>query len=225
MSTDIKCIGFDVDGTIRYDFKSEKKGQPMEMAESVIRNIKKKKVALFIATNQAGPAWREALSRKDKEGWERYPSAEEIAKDIVSFSKEVGLFEVRWYIATYDPRLIKVLTPTIEESIGEATMPFGYAEEDHPEEALKEICGDAAKEIQALLQKEGMHFAQASADPEWRKPRPGMIKQGAFNIGYKPEEVLYVGDMDTDKEAAKNAGCQFLDVRVSMLGNITIMLF
>jgi D-glycero-D-manno-heptose 1,7-bisphosphate phosphatase len=50
-----------------------------------------------------------------------------------------------------------------------------------------------------------------------RKPRPGMIIESALALSevtreiYPPHLAVMVGDMDTDRECAENAGLMFLD--------------
>ncbi|MFP4343160.1 MAG: HAD hydrolase-like protein [Anaerolineales bacterium] len=66
-------------------------------------------------------------------------------------------------------------------------------------EALAEALTEAGQEIQ-------LH---AAADPEWRKPRSGMLRAACRLYGVAPEEALYVGDMETDAEAAGGIGMPF----------------
>ncbi len=42
-----------------------------------------------------------------------------------------------------------------------------------------------------------------------RKPAPGMLNQLMNLYRVSPEEVLFVGDRDDDRNAASNAGCDF----------------
>ena len=42
-----------------------------------------------------------------------------------------------------------------------------------------------------------------------RKPKGEMIRRLMRRFGARPEETLYVGDMATDEEAARDAGCRF----------------
>lgn len=45
--------------------------------------------------------------------------------------------------------------------------------------------------------------------PNWRKPNPGMLQQALADTGLLPNQALMVGDMDSDKDAAINAGVPF----------------
>jgi D-glycero-D-manno-heptose 1,7-bisphosphate phosphatase len=42
-----------------------------------------------------------------------------------------------------------------------------------------------------------------------RKPKGEMIRRLMRRFGARPGETLYVGDMETDAEAARDAGCRF----------------
>jgi len=44
---------------------------------------------------------------------------------------------------------------------------------------------------------------------ECRKPKPGMILQLASQLGFALGDVIFIGDMDSDKEAAQAAGVEF----------------
>lgn len=43
-----------------------------------------------------------------------------------------------------------------------------------------------------------------------RKPGPGMLLEAMSDFGVSKRSTLYVGDMEDDKLAAKNAGCDFV---------------
>lgn len=46
-------------------------------------------------------------------------------------------------------------------------------------------------------------------DDPMRKPRPGMLLAAMCDLGEEPSTTLYVGDMETDREAAWRAGVPF----------------
>jgi D-glycero-D-manno-heptose 1,7-bisphosphate phosphatase len=50
---------------------------------------------------------------------------------------------------------------------------------------------------------------QYARDDECRKPRPGMLLQAMDEAGFGPEETIFVGDYETDEQAAENAGVRF----------------
>jgi len=47
-----------------------------------------------------------------------------------------------------------------------------------------------------------------------RKPGPGMLLEAMRDFGAEPDETLFVGDMEDDEKAAKNAGVAFLHADV-----------
>lgn len=49
-----------------------------------------------------------------------------------------------------------------------------------------------------------------SASGSWRKPEPGMLLAALRILDVPPEHVLFVGDSDTDAEAAANAHVSFM---------------
>jgi histidinol phosphatase-like enzyme len=48
---------------------------------------------------------------------------------------------------------------------------------------------------------------------EWRKPGPGMLLQAMHDFNALPEDTLFIGDMETDLEAARRAGCGYMHAR------------
>jgi D-glycero-D-manno-heptose 1,7-bisphosphate phosphatase len=47
-------------------------------------------------------------------------------------------------------------------------------------------------------------------ESEMRKPAPGMIINIMGDLGFSPDETIMVGDMESDQQAATNAGCSFV---------------
>lgn len=47
-------------------------------------------------------------------------------------------------------------------------------------------------------------------DHDWRKPKPGMLLQAMADFKMMEQNTLFVGDMETDKQAAINANIDFL---------------
>lgn len=48
-----------------------------------------------------------------------------------------------------------------------------------------------------------------SAEPWSRKPAPGMLNAAALHFGASPKELIFIGDMENDHEAALAAHCRF----------------
>jgi histidinol phosphatase-like enzyme len=54
-------------------------------------------------------------------------------------------------------------------------------------------------------------FAHQCWRQDWRKPYPGMLKYLMDTFQAKPGETLMVGDRPEDRQAAQNAGCDFIE--------------
>ncbi len=52
-------------------------------------------------------------------------------------------------------------------------------------------------------------IAKYAIDHECRKPRPGMLLEAMNDAGVSPGMTIFVGDYETDEQAAKNAGVKF----------------
>jgi len=63
------------------------------------------------------------------------------------------------------------------------------------------------KPINEVIQ---MCIPKPEEKPECRKPRPGMLKKIMQFWQIPPSETLFVGDMESDKLTAENAGCDFM---------------
>ena len=48
------------------------------------------------------------------------------------------------------------------------------------------------------------------ADCGCRKPKPGLLLEAISSFGVLPRETVFIGDQETDREAAKSAGIDFL---------------
>ena len=46
--------------------------------------------------------------------------------------------------------------------------------------------------------------------PECRKPKPGMLRKIMSYWQVQPQDTLFVGDLNSDKQTAENAGCDFI---------------
>lgn len=88
-----------------------------------------------------------------------------------------------------------------EEKRAEVERQLGITEEDHSAErfAWYEAYGHPEA-------PEGLW----SFDDPMRKPRPGMLLRAMADLGEEPGTSTYVGDMDTDRQAAARAGVKFV---------------
>jgi phosphoglycolate phosphatase-like HAD superfamily hydrolase len=71
-----------------------------------------------------------------------------------------------------------------------------------------------ATAYQSLVHELGIGGAELtlhiSADPTWRKPEPGMLLAACEAYHTTPDRAVFVGDADTDAEAAARAGTGFV---------------
>lgn len=51
--------------------------------------------------------------------------------------------------------------------------------------------------------------AEYAIEHECRKPNPGMLLEAMKDAGISASDTIFVGDRDSDKEAAQNAGVEF----------------
>jgi D-glycero-D-manno-heptose 1,7-bisphosphate phosphatase len=77
--------------------------------------------------------------------------------------------------------------------------------------------------LQSMLAAEGLrltaiYFCPHGPDDgcDCRKPAPGMVKQAMGDLGFRPNEVVFIGDSDADMGAAAAAGVK--GVRVAAGG-------
>lgn len=138
----------------------------------------------FIATNQAGPVWRRMT------GEEKYPTCEEVAQRLIA-----GLASLDWR-----PDALFIATCAEREP--------GYT--------WRIVAQEAMEKLYTLLKHVAPHVA-VSAMPVDRKPSSGMLLDATahFDPGaLSCDHVLYIGDMETDHQAAVAAGCRYLDAAV-----------
>jgi histidinol phosphatase-like enzyme len=60
-----------------------------------------------------------------------------------------------------------------------------------------------------LFGGEGLEL-HVAADPTWRKPEPGMLLAACRHYGLPGAQAVFVGDAETDAEAASAAGMAFI---------------
>jgi FMN phosphatase YigB (HAD superfamily) len=84
--------------------------------------------------------------------------------------------------------------------------------EREPDGVWRVVAQDVMKQLYSLLK--GVTYVSVSAVPVDRKPKAGMLLDAAdhFDPGcLSCEHLLYIGDMETDKQAAVAVGCRYLD--------------
>lgn len=114
----------------------------------------------------------------------KFPSAIKIAKNIASITEALELQGVPWFVSIGDLRA-----------------------RDRKGENIYRI---ALQGIRYALQNELPSVPlRISGLAHWRKPSPGMLLRVAEYFDVEASQCLYVGDMDTDEQAARAAEMAF----------------
>jgi HAD superfamily hydrolase (TIGR01662 family) len=71
-----------------------------------------------------------------------------------------------------------------------------------------EVCPHDARAIA----RDG-HAPEYAVECECRKPLPGMLLSLMAHLGFTPDQTVMVGDSDSDRLAARTAGCEFVWAR------------
>lgn len=62
----------------------------------------------------------------------------------------------------------------------------------------------------SILAPVGLSDQDPRLNPDWRKPKPGMLLAAMAHFGAKPQATLFVGDSEEDRQAAEAAGVSFI---------------
>ncbi len=173
-----KLLIFDIDGTlVERDSTDLMPGRKAFFQSLIGQNI-----YLALATNQGGPACRDA-------GWEwsdKYPSLIQVEERINAIRQT--LFEITEGIR---PEVYMALVFVdkggnvhIPKSMDPANMAY-----DGPDLATFEL------DLRINL--------------SWRKPEPGMIIQAMNDLKTTAEYTRVIGNGDEDRDACAKAGCNF----------------
>ena len=66
-----------------------------------------------------------------------------------------------------------------------------------------------AELVEALSRANQTLELHVSAEPDWRKPQPGILLAACRSYDVAQDAAIFVGDIDSDFEAAKAAGMDF----------------
>lgn len=115
----------------------------------------------------------------------KYPTVEDVAGRIMG-----GLAALDWW-----PDLLLIATHS-----GKAGEAWDRAAADANLDLRAVIIASAGK----------LRHWTIYCRPRYRKPQPGMLRDAFSFFRYDPHRV-FIGDMDTDHQAAVAAGCRYLD--------------
>ena len=210
---DYLLYAFDLDGTLRKTKSGETFPQHINDWEIMpgrlekFQELREAGKHIAILTNQGGLPWRVATSQ------EKYPTplqlGEALKPIIMQLSAQSPTKQDPWYISLYDQRAVDLINKNIYHEIFAVSDMAGHSADnqappmyEEPEEVLKRL----QKELSEVLQQFNVWV---SVDPRWRKPQPGMIIVACGVASVSPEDTLFIGDREEDKEAAGNCGCSF----------------
>lgn len=141
----------------------------------------------FVATNQAGPAYRAC-------GLGDYPTCADVARNLVCGLRAVKLRLEVLYVAIAPP----------------PGFPWPAMAQGRPD-VQQAFLLSMRREMEHALGNAGLPDSAVAFDRQWRKPLPGMLISALWNFEIAPQDVIYIGDMETDREAAVAAGVRFVD--------------
>lgn len=192
----VKGVICDLDGFLVKTWGTE----PLPGVVETLAELRRRGIPIAVATNQAGPLWREAVEH------EKYPTAQEVASRLITCADRLGLADAPWYVAIWDVRV----TPLFVRRANQGTP----TEHDPVEQVIDKTVAF----IPGIIEEVGNRLAKAmgdlpgvvSGDPGWRKPAPGMLYAACAKWGIQPEEAVYGGDLVTDQQVAERAGMPFV---------------
>lgn len=151
---------------------------------------------IAIATNQGGISWRLAGGRPGKE----YPSWPEVEARILAGMRWAGTRLA--LVALHHPGAVLPQwdDPALWERAREAKIPWCL---------LGPLGDDLSRDVR-LSYREGLVLI--SWHPEWRKPNPKMLQIALRLAGCPHDQAAFIGDEDSDRQAAEAAGLEFIDV-------------
>lgn len=85
----------------------------------------------------------------------------------------------------------------------------GELSEEMSRRLMAEMLSAALGEVPSHTRIE-LCLCDAQGDCDCRKPAPGLLLRHLAHFRVKPEEALFVGDLDIDAEAARRAGIPFI---------------
>jgi hypothetical protein len=195
MSTVAFGYGFDLDSTLTMPFSPT----PYPEVIPLLAELKARPVTtIFVATNQAGPVYRRML------GARKYPSEAELAYQLVTAADALGLFDVPWFIATWHGN------SRIYAGNGDVNAAWARAS--------GEACVQLGYEISRLNPEMVTHI---HGSPHWRKPEWGMLETACNMLKIPFGGLVYVGDMETDRQAARDYGAAYIDAAAWRSGGST----
>lgn len=125
-------------------------------------------------------------------GEEKYPTVQDVASRLLTCASRLALTDMPWFVATHDDRVQEVTSA----------------------QDTAEMAEMLSKGLAVALPTLPAHVNHI---PNWRKPNPGMLWAAYNTFNLKVPEVVYGGDMDSDRQAAEAAGMRFVQTLPEVL--------
>lgn len=178
-------IGLDVDGTLTAPFSTA-------IYPVTLRRVRELRALpatrLAVLTNQAAPLCRHVS------GEAHYNDVDEVARKLTAIAYACDLHQLLWLVSigTSEEWDRQHRAPTAAE---------GALVETALHARLSRYLPDA--------------IVRVVAHASWRKPATGMLVAApAIMNDTTYDQLIYIGDRDTDREAARAAGWQFVDATI-----------
>ncbi len=139
---------------------------------------------------------------------------DELAAEGHSFAVATNQAGVAWRLWTTDPKfpsasaLIRNFTEIAAQLTPLLNAAWFVAVHDVRVKLSEEEYADLVNEMLELNEALDLHV---KAEPAWRKPKSGMLLAVCETFDIAPEDTVFVGDMETDAEAAAAIGMPFRD--------------
>lgn len=99
---------------------------------------------------------------------------------------------------------------TLAIATNQGGVAFGHFDHHTAVSLLKSVAETIGADLYAICATHPRATVKrAKRDSRFRKPNPGMLQYLMDALGFLPDETLYVGDMESDRQTAQAAGVKF----------------
>jgi histidinol-phosphate phosphatase family protein len=116
----------------------------------------------------------------------------------------------QWFLLPGRKEKLATLEGPIAIASNQSGIHYGQLTEEMSRGLLRAMARDALGEKRGGQARIYLCPHAKDAGCACRKPAPGMLLRAARDAGVDPGKALFVGDLDTDRQAAKAAGMPFL---------------
>lgn len=99
---------------------------------------------------------------------------------------------------------------TLAIATNQGGVAFGHFDHHTAVSLLKSVADAIGADLYAIcVTHPRATVKRAKRDSRFRKPNPGMLQYLMDALGFLPDDTLYVGDMESDRQTAQAAGVKF----------------